>query len=418
MDRFLINGGVPLEGTVQASGSKNSVLALVAASLLTEEEVVLTNVPQVQDVHTMVRILEALGLQASLDSTGTFTLAAGTPTNLEAPYDLVRTMRASFMVLGPLLARCGRARVSLPGGCAIGARPVDQHLKGLKALGAKVELTEGYVEAQADRLRGGQVVFDINTVNGTQNVLMAACLADGTTRIENAAIEPEVQELIEVLTVMGAKISGAGTDCLEVEGVSELGGLNHRVAADRIEVGTLLIAGAITRGDVEVTGTSPQHLASVTEKLRDAGVGLSIDGDRIRVRGSNPLTGVRVKTSPFPGFPTDMQAQMMALLCCAEGSSTVTETIFENRFMHVSELKRLGADITVEGRTAVIRGVESLSGAPVMATDLRASASLVLAALSARGETNLMRVYHIDRGYDRIEEKLRSLGARIKRVKD
>jgi UDP-N-acetylglucosamine 1-carboxyvinyltransferase len=417
MDRFTIQGGVPLRGEVAASGSKNSLLALMAAALLSDEEVRFANVPRLRDVETMARILEGLGRGCSWEGDDELVVAAGAVSNSEAPYDLVRTMRASFMVLGPLLARCGRARVSLPGGCAIGARPVDQHLKGLEALGAKIRLTGGYVEAQAARLRGGRVRFDLPTVNGTQNVLMAATLAAGSTVIENAALEPEVEELIRVLQGMGARIEGAGSERLEVEGVSELSGISHRVAGDRIEAATLLIAVAITGGEAELRAVEPQQLTAVLDKLRETGVELDVRDDRIRVKRSGPLRATRVKTAPYPGFPTDVQAQMMALLTVAEGPSLVTETIFENRFMHVSELVRMGADIHIEGRTAVIQGVPALSGAPVMATDLRASASLVLAGLAAGGETHVNRVYHIDRGYDRIEQKLQALGARIRRDK-
>ena len=418
MDRFVIQGGVPLQGSVRVSGSKNSVLSLMAAALLTDEPVVLHNAPRVRDLATMMRIMETLGIEVAWASEDTLHIAGGNPSATEAPYDLVRTMRASFMVLGPLLARCGHARVSLPGGCAIGARPVDQHLKGLAALGAKVELVGGYVEARASRLRGGRVVFDVSSVNGTQNVLMAACLAEGTTRIENAAMEPEVSELIQVLRAMGARIEGGGTEHLVVEGVTRLAGATHSVAGDRIEAGTLLMAGAITGGDVEVTAVRPDQLAVVLEKLREIGLELETGADRIRIRRSGPLRGTRIQTARFPGFPTDMQAQMMALLTLAEGPSVITETIFENRFMHVSELQRMGAEISVDGRTALIRGVPYLSGAPVMATDLRASASLLLAGLAARGDTHVLRVYHIDRGYDRIEQKLSSMGARIRRVRD
>jgi UDP-N-acetylglucosamine 1-carboxyvinyltransferase len=390
----------------------------MAASLLTEEPLILQNAARVRDVSTMMRILGALGIDAGWEADDVLRVAGGTPSAIEAPYDLVRTMRASFMVLGPLLARCGQARVSLPGGCAIGARPVDQHLKGLEALGAKVELVGGYVEARASRLRGGRVVFDLSTVNGTQNVLMAACLAEGRTQIENAAMEPEVNELVSVLQAMGARIEGAGTDRLEVEGVPRLEGATHRVAGDRIEAGTLIVAGAITGGDVEVTDVCLDHLGGVVEKLREIGLDVEADETRVRVKYAGPLRGARVKTATFPGFPTDMQAQIMALLAVAQGSSVITETIFENRFMHVSELQRMGADISVEGRTAFIRGVPALSGAPVMATDLRASASLLLAGLAARGDTHVLRVYHIDRGYDRIEQKLGCMGARIRRVRD
>jgi UDP-N-acetylglucosamine 1-carboxyvinyltransferase len=366
----------------------------------------------------MVRILKQLGVDAGWESSGTVRIQAAEPSSVEAPYELVRTMRASFMVLGPLIARCGRARVSLPGGCAIGARPVDQHLKGLRALGAKVELAGGYVEARANRLRGTQLVFDVPTVTGTQNVLMAACLAQGTTILENAALEPEVTELCTVLNAMGARIRGLGTERLEVEGVSRLSGLHHRVAADRIETGTLLVAAAVTGGDVEVRGAEPGNVDAVLDKLREAGAQVTISEDGIRLRAGARHSGIQVKTAPYPGFPTDMQAQTMVLLALAEGSSVVTETVFENRFMHVPELRRMGARITAEGRTALIEGVPFLSGAPVMATDLRASASLVLAGLAARSETNVLRVYHIDRGYHQIEQKLESLGGRIRRVKD
>lgn len=418
MDRFQIRGGTPLRGRVSASGSKNAVLALMAASLLSERDLVLENAPRVRDLDTMTRILSALGVNAFWEAEGVLHIEGGRLTGVEAPYDLVRTMRASFMVLGPLLARCGRARVSLPGGCAIGARPVDQHLKGLRALGAKVELEEGYVDASARRLRGGHVRFDLPTVNGTQNVLMAAVLAEGTTEIENAAIEPEVGELVAVLNGMGARIDGAGTDQLCVEGVTSLSGLRHSVSGDRIEAGTLLLAGAITGGDVEVTRVNPEHVGALLDKLSEVGVHVDVEGQSVRAQARGPHTGVRVTTAPFPGFPTDMQAQMMALLCLAGGSSVLTETIFENRFMHVPELRRMGADISVDGRTALIQGVECLSGAPVMATDLRASACLLLAGLAARGTTDVLRVYHIDRGYDRIEQKLAELGGRVRRLRD
>ncbi|MFQ5697352.1 MAG: UDP-N-acetylglucosamine 1-carboxyvinyltransferase [Myxococcota bacterium] len=418
MDRFEIRGGVPLEGSVEVSGSKNSLLALMAASLLTEGEGVLDAAPRVRDAETMREILEWLGVDSEWGGDGALHLSAHGPARFEAPYDRVRKMRASFMVLGPLVARWGRARVSLPGGCAIGARPVDQHLKGLEALGAKVELDGGYVDVRAEGLRGGRVVFDLVTVNGTQNVLMAATLARGTTVIENAAIEPEVSELASVLCEMGASIEGIGTERLVVEGVSELHAIHHRVAPDRIEAGTLLVAGAITGGEVEVLGADADQMRALCDKLVEAGVGLEIAPDRIRVRATGELCGVRVVTAPFPGFATDLQAQMMALLCLAKGSSVVTETIFENRFMHVSELSRMGAEIRVDGRTAVIEGRQSLSGAPVMATDLRASACLLLAGLAARGVTQVLRVYHIDRGYERIEQKLAALGGRIRRIRD
>ncbi len=418
MDRFAIRGGVPLRGRVEASGSKNAVLALMAASLLTEDEVVFSNVPGLRDVDTMTRILEQLGLPVTRPAEGEVVLGPGGPTSSEAPYDLVRTMRASFMVLGPILARCGRARVSLPGGCAIGARPVDQHLMGLEKLGAKIELANGYVDARCERLRGTKIVFDVSTVNGTQNVLMAACLAEGVTELENCALEPEVGELIDVLVAMGARIGGRDTETLVIEGTTRLGGVRHFVAGDRIEAGTLLLAGAVTQGDVEVTAIDPGQLESLFEHLREAGLQVDVGPDRARVRRYTPYRGVRIKTAVYPGFPTDLQAQMMALLTQAEGLSAVSETIFENRFMHVPELCRMGAEIEVEGHTAFIKGASRLSGAPVMATDLRASAGLVLAGLASGGVTHVRRVYHIDRGYERIEEKLTALGARIRREQE
>jgi UDP-N-acetylglucosamine 1-carboxyvinyltransferase len=416
MDQFRIEGGVPLRGEIAASGSKNSTLALMAAALLTDKPVTLSNTPHVRDLDTMMKILNGLGVRGGWEGPDTLRIDGGKATQIEAPYDLVRTMRASFMVLGPLLARCGHARVSLPGGCAIGARPVDQHLKGMAALGAKIELEGGYVEARVDRLRGARVVFDVRTVNGTQNVLMAACLADGVSELENAACEPEVQELITVLRAMGARIDQASSEHLIVQGVSSLSGLRHYVAGDRIEAGTLLACGAVLPGgDVKVTGIVPEHSGVVLEKFREAGLDVEIGSDWARVRRHGSFRGLRVKTAPFPGFPTDMQAQFMALLTQADGVSAISENIFENRFMHVPELVRLGADIEIEGRTAVVNGPSRLSGAPVMATDLRASASLVLAGLAASGETRVRRVYHIDRGYERIEEKLARLGGRIRR---
>jgi UDP-N-acetylglucosamine 1-carboxyvinyltransferase len=416
MDQFRIEGGVPLRGEVTASGSKNSTLALMAAALLTDRPVTLSNAPHVRDLDTMLKILAALGVGGGWESPDTLRIDGGSPSEIEAPYDLVRTMRASFMVLGPLLARCGHARVSLPGGCAIGARPVDQHLKGMAALGAKIELEGGYVEARVDRLRGGRVVFDLPTVNGTQNVLMAACLADGVSELENAACEPEVQELIAVLRAMGARIDQASSEHLIVQGVSSLSGVNHAVAGDRIEAATLLAAGGLLPGcDVRVNGIVPEHGNVVLEKFRESGLAVEVGTDWARVRRPNNFRGLRVKTAPYPGFPTDMQAQMMALLTQADGVSAITENIFENRFMHVPELVRLGADVEIEGKTAVVNGPSRLSGAPVMATDLRASASLVLAGLAASGETRVRRVYHIDRGYERIEQKLAQLGGRIRR---
>jgi UDP-N-acetylglucosamine 1-carboxyvinyltransferase len=420
MDRIVVNGGARLAGEVRVSGSKNSTLALMACALLGEGDTKLRNVPRVRDVDAMLELLRALGARADWCTEEPHAVhIESRVAKAEAPYELVRKMRASFMVLGPLVARYGHGRVSEPGGCAIGVRPVDQHLKGLEALGATVRLDHGYVEATCDRLRGGRVVFDVVTVNGTQNVLMAASLAEGETVIENAAREPEVIELADALTRMGARIAGAGTDRITVHGVTRLSGIEHDVSGDRIEAGTLLAAGAITRGDVTVTGASALALDAVIEKLREAGVTIDVTagaaGDRIRARMDEAPHGIRVVTAPFPGFATDMQAQLMALLTVGSGSSIVTETVFENRFMHVPELQRMGADIALDGRSAHVRGVPALSAAPVMATDLRASASLLVAALAADGATAVSRVYHIDRGYERIEEKLRSLGAEIRR---
>jgi UDP-N-acetylglucosamine 1-carboxyvinyltransferase len=417
MDRIVVRGRGMLRGEVAASGSKNSTLALMAGALLARGETRLANVPRLRDVSAMLEILRALGARAEWDPDDAHAVRidASTIRNPEAPYDLVRKMRASFLVLGPLLARFGAARVSEPGGCAIGVRPVDQHMKGLRALGAKLTLDHGYVEATAARLTGGRVTFDLNTVNGTQNVLMAACLAEGETVIENAAREPEVSELAHVLQKMGAEIHGAGSDRITVAGVKALRGVRHTVAGDRIEAGTLLAAVVITGGEVRVSGVDPADLLATLEKLRECGAEIETDATSVRLRIERPPQPLQVTTAPFPGFPTDMQAQLMAVLCVAQGASVVTERVFENRFMHVPELQRMGADITLSGRAAHVRGVARLSGAQVMATDLRASAGLVVAALAAEGETTINRVYHIDRGYERIEEKLRCLGADIRR---
>ncbi len=417
MDRIVVRGGPRLEGAVQASGSKNATLALMAAALLAEGETRLANAPRVRDVDAMLELLCALGAQAEWlpDEPHTLRIDASRIVEPEAPYDLVRKMRASFMVLGPLLGRCGLARVSEPGGCAIGVRPIDQHLKGFAALGAKISLDHGTVEARVEQLVGGRVVFDVVSVNGTQNVMMAAALAQGETLIENAAREPEVLELADAMARMGVDLEGAGSDCIRVRGVRRLRGIHHTVSGDRIETGTLLTAGIATRGDVTVTGTDPTHLDAVLEKLREGGAELEVAADRVRARAGQPLRGVDVSTAPYPGFPTDMQAQLLAALCTADGSSVVTENVFENRFMHVPELQRMGADISLQGRAALVRGVARLAGAQVMATDLRASACLLVAGLAAEGTTTVNRVYHIDRGYERIEEKLRSLGADIRR---
>jgi len=417
MDKIVVRGGGRLEGEVAASGSKNSALALIASALLARGETRFENVPRLRDVEAMLEILRALGAEADWDPADPHAVRidASTIRNPEAPYDLVRKMRASFLVLGPLLARFGAARVSEPGGCAIGVRPVDQHLKGLRALGGKITLDHGYVEATAARLQGARVSFDLNTVNGTQNVMMAAALAEGETVIENAAREPEVLELAEVLMKMGAEVRGAGSDRILVTGVDELRGVRHSVSGDRIEAGTLLCAGLITAGDVRVTGVDPAHLESTLDKLRECGAAVEAGPTSVRVRSEGPPEALSVTTAPFPGFPTDMQAQLMAVLCVGDGTSVVTERVFENRFMHVPELQRMGADITLSGRSAHVRGKRRLSGAQVMATDLRASAGLVVAGLAAAGDTVVNRVYHLDRGYERIEEKLRALGADIRR---
>jgi len=417
MDRIVVRGRGMLRGEVAASGSKNSTLALMAGALLARGETVLTNVPRLRDVGAMLEILRALGARAEwdVDDEHTVRIDASTIRNPEAPYDLVRKMRASFLVLGPLLARYGTARVSEPGGCAIGVRPVDQHLKGLRALGAKLTLDHGYVEATAARLIGGRVTFDLNTVNGTQNVMMAACLAEGETVIENAAREPEVVELAHVLQKMGAEIHGAGSDRIVVQGVATLRGVRHQVAGDRIEAGTLLAAAVTTGGEIRVVGVDPADMQATLDKLAECGAELTTDSSSVHLRMPHPPQPLQVTTAPFPGFPTDMQAQLLAALCVAQGASVVTERVFENRFMHVPELQRMGADITLSGRAAHVRGVARLSGAQVMATDLRASAGLVVAALAAEGETIISRVYHIDRGYERLEEKLRRLGAEIRR---
>lgn len=414
MDKIIVEGGLPLKGRVRASGAKNAVLPLMAASLLTSEPCRISNVPRLRDVETFLRLLELLGVEGAFErDEGCLTLQAAGELTTEAPYELVKTMRASVLALGPLVARCGEARVSLPGGCAIGERPIDQHLKGIEALGADITLEGGYVLAEADRLRGAQIVFDLVTVTGTMNVLMAATLAEGVTVLENAAREPEVASLAQSLNKMGARIEGAGTGTIVVEGVESLGGVEQAVIADRIEAGTLLVAGAITGGRVTVEECVPEHLHAVTLKLSEAGVEVEEGKDWIGVERSGPLRPFFLETAPYPGFPTDMQAQLMALATLSDGSSFITETIFENRLLHVGELRRMGADITVKGNSAVVVGVEKLSGAPLMASDLRASAALVLAGLAAEGRTEVSRVYHLDRGYERLEEKLKAFGASI-----
>lgn len=417
MEKLKVTGGCRLKGEVKASGAKNAALPILAASLLTADDLVLHNVPHLSDIRTMGKLLSGLGMTVERPSdTETVRLNAKSLTTLTAPYELVKTMRASIVTLGPMLARFGEARVSLPGGCAIGARPVDQHIKGLQTLGAEVVIDHGYVVAKAKRLKGAHIVTDMVTVTGTENLLMAATLAEGTTVIENAAREPEVVDLANCLIAMGAKIRGAGTPVIEVEGVTELHGATHSVLPDRIETGSFLVAALMTRGDVTVTHAAPHTLDIVLEKLREAGATVQTGDDWIRVSIDKRPKAVSVRTVPHPGFPTDMQAQFMALDTIAEGTGRITETIFENRFMHVPELQRLGANITVDGHTAVVTGAEALSGANVMATDLRASASLVIAGLVAKGETIVDRIYHLDRGYDHMEVKLAALGAQIERI--
>ncbi|HSF79060.1 MAG TPA: UDP-N-acetylglucosamine 1-carboxyvinyltransferase [Steroidobacteraceae bacterium] len=417
MDKLQIQGGARLDGEVRISGAKNAALPILAAALLPEEPVRIGNVPHLHDVTTMIALLGRLGAGVTLDDGMHVEVDPTTTNQFVAPYDLVKTMRASILVLGPLVARHGHADVSLPGGCAIGARPVNLHVEGLRALGAEIEIEGGYIRARADRLKGARIVLDTVTVTGTENLMMAACLAQGRTVIENAAREPEVVDLAHFLSAMGARISGAGTDTLVIDGVERLHGCAYDVLPDRIEAGTYLVAGAITGGRVRARNARPEHLDAVLSKLRDAGATVTVGDGWIEVdMGGRRPVAVDIRTAPHPGFPTDMQAQFAALNAVAEGVGTVVETIFENRYMHMLELRRLGADIRIEGHTAVIHGVERLSGAPVMATDLRASASLVLAGLVARGTTEVQRIYHIDRGYECIEEKLGQLGANIRRL--
>jgi UDP-N-acetylglucosamine 1-carboxyvinyltransferase len=416
VDKLLIEGGARLEGQVTISGAKNAALPLICAALLTEAPLHLSNVPHLKDVTTMLRLLAQMGIDVTLDERNCLTLAATGLNNPVAPYDLVKTMRASILTLGPLLARTGEARVSLPGGCAIGARPVDIHIRGLQAMGADVQVEHGYIHARARKLRGAKIFTDLVTVTGTENLMMAAALAEGTTVIENAAREPEVVDLANCLNAMGARVSGAGSDVITIEGVERLAGASHRIMPDRIETGTFLTAVAVTGGKVRLKRTSAAILDAVIEKLREAGVRISATEDGLEVESDGRLKAVSLRTAPYPAFPTDMQAQFMAMNAVAQGTAVVTETIFENRFMHALELRRLGADIEINGNTAVVRGVPRLDGATVMATDLRASACLVVAGLVARGETLIDRIYHLDRGYEHIEEKLSQLGARIRRV--
>jgi len=415
LDKIIIHGGKRLEGDVRVSGAKNAALPVIVSSLLTDGWNIFHNVPDLADIRTIKKLLAGFG--AEVKGGKTLKVNAGGITSCEAPYDLVRTMRASILVLGPLVARMGRARVSLPGGCAIGARPVNLHLKALQSMGAEIDLKDGYVEARASRLKGATIYFDISTVTGTENIMMAASLAEGTTILENAAREPEVVNLADVLKSMGAKIRGAGSDIVEIEGVKTLQPVEANIIPDRIEAGTYMIAAGLTGGDVNILGCIPDHLDAVITKLKETGMEITpIDGG-LRVVGSRNITSVNVKTLPYPGFPTDLQAQIMVLMSVSGGVSVIKETVFENRFMHVNELTRMGADITVDGNSAIVRGVAGLRGAPVMATDLRASASLILAGLVARDRTELFRIYHIDRGYEHIEEKLSSIGADIRRVK-
>jgi UDP-N-acetylglucosamine 1-carboxyvinyltransferase len=417
MAKLIITGGAALQGEVAVSGAKNAALPILCAALLSEEPLVLSNVPDLRDIATMRTLLEQTGIAIAHDRDAhTMTLEAASITSHTAPYDLVRTMRASILVLGPLLAREGEAVVSLPGGCAIGMRPVDQHIKALQAMGAEIDIRHGYIHANCGRLRGTTIEFDMVTVTGTENLMMAATLADGVTVLQNAAREPEVVDLAMCLIAMGAKITGAGSREIRIEGVPRLHGASHRIMPDRIETGTFLAAAATTGGDVTLTGADVSTLSSVIDKLVEAGASIEAEDDRLRIRREGPLRATNLKTAPYPGFPTDMQAQLLALDAVAQGTSVITETIFENRMMHVQELRRLGADIEVDGNIAVVRGVDSLTGAGVMATDLRASACLVIAGLVARGETAIDRIYHLDRGYEKIESKLSALGANIRRA--
>lgn len=415
MDKLLIEGGVALSGEVAISGAKNAALPLLCTALLTAEPVTFTNVPDLNDIGTMLKLLAQMGVKVER-SGSTVTLQADQLDNPVAAYEMVKTMRASILVLGPLVARLGEARVSLPGGCAIGARPVDQHIKGLQAMGAEVAVEQGYVQAKVPKLKGARLFTDMVTVTGTENLMMAACLAQGETVIENAAREPEVVDLANCLVAMGAQISGAGTDVIRIRGVERLGGTTHQIMPDRIETGTYLCAAAATGGSVRLTRTSTAYLDAVIDKLMDAGCDIMQERDAIRLKAPAKLKAVSIRTAPYPAFPTDMQAQFMAINAVAEGTAVIRETIFENRFMHAVELIRLGADIKIDGNTAVVTGIPQLKGATVMATDLRASASLVIAGLVAEGETLIERIYHLDRGYEQLEQKLGVLGARVKRV--
>jgi len=418
MDKIVIHGGTRLQGSIRLSGSKNAALPILMASLLTAEPIIVSNVPCLRDVRTALELLSRLGVAVQWRGEHELELCAGEINSWDAPYELVKTMRASFVVLGPLLARCGRARVSTPGGCAIGARPVNLHIGGIRALGAKIQLRNGYVEAHAERLRGARVWLDNPSVGATENIMMAAVRAEGRTVVENAAREPEVQDLARMLTAMGAHIHGAGTHVLEIEGAARLHGAEHRVIPDRIEAGSLMAAAAITGGDLTLLNAPVDQLDAVIAKLRETGTEVTADNGALRVFRSAPLRPIELRTLPYPGFPTDLQAQMMAVLTQAQGTSVISETIFENRFMHALELLRMGADIVMKGPTAIVRGSSRMSGAPVMATDLRASMSLILAGLVADNVTEVSRVYHLDRGYEGLDTKLRSIGARLERVAD
>jgi UDP-N-acetylglucosamine 1-carboxyvinyltransferase len=416
VDKLRIVGGRPLEGEVQISGAKNAALPIMCAALLTSKALSLSSVPRLMDVSTMAKLLAQMGVGVERPGEGQMVLDGSRLSDPTAPYEMVRTMRASVLVLGPLLARCGRAKVSLPGGCAIGQRPVDQHVKGLQAMGATLSVEHGYMHASVDKLRGARIVMDLVTVTGTENLMMAAVLADGETILENAAREPEVIDLARCLSAMGAKIEGAGTDVIRVEGVASLGGAEHRVMPDRIETGTYLAAVTATGGKVRLLGAAPAALDATLEKLREAGARITTRDSSLEIEMAGRPNAVSVRTAPYPGFATDMQAQFMALATVANGTALITETIFENRFMHALELQRLGADISIQGNTAVVKGVERMQGATVMATDLRASASLVIAGLVAEGQTVIDRIYHLDRGYETLEKKLGGLGARIERI--
>lgn len=415
-ERFLITGGIPLHGTVVIDGAKNSALSIMAACLLTSEKCILENVPQLKDVYSMIEVIKTLGVKVEWKENNTLYIDSDDFNNFEAPYELVKTMRASFLVMGPLLARLNKAKISLPGGCAIGARPVDFHLKGFRALGADIITEKGYIQAEVKRLKGNDIYFDFPSLGATENIMMAASLAEGITMIENAAKDPEVIELGNFLNKMGAKVNGLGSDIITIEGVKRLKGVKYRIIPDRIEAGTYMVAAAITGGTVEIDNVNPSYLKSCIVKLEEAGIKVEIkEDDNMIISNTDAIKSVDIKTMPFPGFPTDLQAQFMALMTIASGTSIITENVFESRFAHAGDLRRMGADIKVEGRNCIIKGVKKLSAAPVMASDLRGGAALILASLAAEGTTEISRIYHIDRGYVRIEDKLSNLGAKIKR---